>query len=242
MLTKLIHNFHRRNAAFLAEEKRKMSSALFYREKELFNPGNYYSKHSFDYYKCIFIHIPKTAGISISKTLFGHYTDHSTVDWYVENYNPATFKNYFKFAFVRNPWDRLYSAYSFLKKGGMYAVDADFYDANLSHLKNFKEFVLNWLNHQTITSISHFLPQYLFITSKEDRNLILVDFVGRFEKIEEDFNIVAKQLRFERKQLERSNVTNCDPRRYIEMYDNEMIEKVRVLYQRDIEMFNYSFE
>jgi hypothetical protein len=61
-------------------------------------------------HRCIFIHIPKTAGASIALSLFNepprhvHYRD-------FEIANPDKFRRYFKFAFVRNPWDRLVSSY-----------------------------------------------------------------------------------------------------------------------------------
>src|SRR3954465_5712000 len=115
------------------EYRRRSKSAHIFRTKELNKPGNYYSKNCFDYYKCIFIHIPKTAGVSISKSLFGNYTDHANIDWYLKHYEKRTVEQYYKVAFVRNPWDRLYSAYVFLRQGGMYEADATFYNQNLSH-------------------------------------------------------------------------------------------------------------
>jgi hypothetical protein len=225
----------------LKEYRRRKRSAFFFKTKELNNPGNYYSKHCFDYYNCIFIHIPKTAGISISKTLFGNYTDHADIDWYLKHYDPSTVKQYFKFAFVRNPWDRLYSAYSFLRKGGMYKVDAEFYEKNLSHLNNFEEFVIDWLDAKTVDSFPHFVPQYKFVTSRKERNKILMDFIGRFENLEEDFHRVCKTLKFKNVQLRKENMTDNGYKTYFHAYSKEMKDKVQELYERDIEFFKYSF-
>ena len=71
----------------------------------------------FDEKKCIFFHIPKTAGISLVKALFGDLDwGHRDVNYYINVFDKKRFNDYFKFTFVRNPYDRLFSAYSFLKK------------------------------------------------------------------------------------------------------------------------------
>lgn len=96
------------------ERVRRKHSASTYLRHEINNHGDYGSIHCLDYYKCIFLHVPKAAGISISKTLFGNLGPcHITYDWFEQNLGLVTIKAYYKFTFVRNPWDRLYSAYSF---------------------------------------------------------------------------------------------------------------------------------
>ncbi|WP_417698442.1 sulfotransferase family 2 domain-containing protein, partial [Psychromonas sp.] len=68
-------------------------------------------------YKCIFIHIPKTAGTSILMTLIGKDSlkDHSNY-YDFKRINSVKFKKYYKFCFVRNPYDRAVSLYEYLKK------------------------------------------------------------------------------------------------------------------------------
>ena len=73
-----------------------------------------------DKYKCIFIHVPKVAGTSIERSIFetnkwliGHVkaSDYIRID-------KNKFESYFSFGFVRNPYDRVVSAYHYLKNGG----------------------------------------------------------------------------------------------------------------------------
>ena len=73
---------------------------LRYRLMELRGRGEF--SHFADEHQCIFIHIPKAAGTSVTLTLFGKGSRH--VPWF-EYYqaNPRKFRKYFKFAFVRIP-------------------------------------------------------------------------------------------------------------------------------------------
>ena len=81
-----------------------------------------YGLAPFDQHRCIFVHVPKCAGVSISRSLFGSLVGtHIAMKSFQLIYTEEEFARYFKFAFVRNPWDRLVSAYRFLKRGGMTA-------------------------------------------------------------------------------------------------------------------------
>jgi hypothetical protein len=224
------------------EHKRRSDSARHYKNFEMNNPGDYVSTHCFDYYKCIFIHIPKTAGISISKTLFGNLSgSHWGITHYTGVFGKRTIDEYFKFAFVRNPWDRLYSAYNFLKNGGITENDTRFTKENLSGVNSFEEFILEWLNEGSLIVYWHFVPQHYFITSKKNRDKILVDFVGKFENIEEDFQKVCRQLKLQNKHLLHINDNGRPGGSYRNAYTQKMIDKVADLYKKDIDLFNYSF-
>ncbi len=78
---------------------------------------------------CIFIHIPKCAGVSVCQSLFGNLgPGHLTLRQHQEVLDSRTFDSMFKFSFVRNPWDRLVSAFYFLKQGGYNEADANWRD------------------------------------------------------------------------------------------------------------------
>jgi hypothetical protein len=192
--------------------------------------------HFADDCKCIFIHIPKAAGTSVALTLFGQGSRH--VPWFeFQKANPWKYKRYFKFAFVRNPWDRLVSSYFFLRKGGMDPQDAAWAEQNLRQFEDFGSFVRGWVNEENIQTWVHFLPQHYFICNQDGK--VMVDFVGRMETMEKDFSYVAGRLGCDKK-LAKVNAGNN--RHYSDHYDEETREIVRRVYARDIELFGYSFE
>lgn len=228
-------------AGDLFEKWRIYRCARKYEKEQLNNPGDYYSNSCFDYYKCIFVHIPKTAGISVCKALFGNLAaGHTTIEQFKLIYKPSTFNSYFKFTFVRNPWDRLHSSYHFLKKGGVRPQDLSFRDTYLTTINSFEAFIMNWLNEERLHSIVHFRPQYSFLTLPENPNEILVDFLGRFENIENDFLTITQKLGMTKKQLPKENVTG-DKKNYKLEYTPQMIDRVFKLYAQDIKLFRYEY-
>ena len=127
-------------------------------------------------FKCIFIHVPKTGGVSICQTLAenGIPTDYYTLD-----HEPIRIayeflavcekemKEYFSFCFVRNPWDRFVSAYNFLLKGGRNEQDKEQRDELITPYKTFNDFVCN-LNNTNALRQPHFRPQVEFIDEDID--------------------------------------------------------------------------
>jgi len=188
--------------------------------------------------RTIFIHIPKTAGVSLVKSIFGHVTleGHRSVSFYKQVFG-TKYSDFFTFTIVRNPWERLYSAYKFLEKGGMNTHDKNAFEAHLSIYKNFECFVLNGLNKKIIWEIMQFIPQYDFVCDNNGK--IIVDYVGKFENLKKSVNEINDilNLNFE---LEHHNKTN--KKDYKDIYTTEMIEKVHHIYQKDIDIFEYSFK
>ena len=197
-----------------------------------------YSMRGFDELKCIFVHIPKCAGIAVCKSLFGNLGGgHKTLEDYQTVFSPEDYARYFKFTFARNPWDRLVSAFLFLKRGGMNARDKAWAEENLPAYNDFETFVREGLRRREILSFKHFLPQHGFICV--DGRRPGVDFIGRYETLGPDFEFVCRKLNVEPKLLRENQ--NSSRSEYGKYYTPETRQIVGEVYGEDIEIFNYSF-
>lgn len=205
--------------------------------------NDYVLKH-FDEFKCIFVHIPKTAGFSINSSLFGSLGGgHMTIGHYQLVFSQSEFNSYFKFTFVRNPWDRLVSAYHFLKAGGFNEADKKWAEDNLAEYKDFDSFVNGWLSPERIqspNSILHFLPQFKFVCLRD--NLPMVDFIGHFENLEEDVSYIGKRIGACKQNLLFINKTRARRDDYRSYYTEDTKRIVADVYSTDIRIFGYDFE
>ena len=224
-------------------------------------------------FECIFVHIPKAAGRSVEmyfmnrlnldreneahreQVLLNDNDDpargtqklsHLSAAEYVRcgHISQQDFDRYYKFSFVRNPWSRLVSEYR--------------YRNFLSH-RSFKDFVMNKLPEPGWDDkYRHVMPQTEMLY--DDNGHLLVDFVGKFETLQQDFDQVCEQLEFAESQLPHINSSDKKSRElrrkarnilhrnkesslrtYTDFYDEETREFVSALYQTDIENFDYSF-
>lgn len=190
---------------------------------------------------CFFVHVPKCAGISVKRAFFGNSDykyGHLTYRNIESVYGVEAVKDMFVFSFVRNPWSRLFSAYTFLFSGGFNFYDDIFCKLFLKKYNTFEKFIKEWLIKGNLYSYIHFIPQYEFLVNMEDK--IDLDFIGNFESIDDDFQKVVDITGFGKK-LEKHNVTKRK-KRYKDVYDQEMIDIVRNLYKKDVEIFGYEFE
>lgn len=154
------------------------------------------------------------------------------------------FQNFYKFSFVRNPWARLVSEYR--------------YRNYLSH-RNFKDFVMNKLpSPGRDDKYRHIMPQTQMLY--DDDGKLLVDFVGKFENLQTDFDRVCAHLGITKSALPHVNSSDKSSReikrklrnflyrndetrlrRYVDFYDDETREFVADLYRSDVDNFGYTF-
>lgn len=98
---------------------------------------------------CIFIHIPKCAGNAVQKSLFDEIVfGHQTVRQYQVALTESLYKKAWKFTITRDPWERIVSAWRFLKAGGFHKNDEKYFLENLSQHASFDHFVNDWLVYQ----------------------------------------------------------------------------------------------
>lgn len=209
-------------------------------EREIKNPLGSTLRPFVDH-KCIFVHIPKSAGLSVTNSLFGGITgSHMKIVEYQTMFCQQQFDQYFKFTFVRNPWDRAVSAFFYLKKGGMGEMNRNWAMRNLGSYSDFDTFVKQWVNQENIHSHSHFRPQYKFICLPGKRKPA-VDFIGYFENLDADYSFIKKKIGV-RAKLQTRNVTNERHRDYRQYYSEETKEIIANVYHEDIELFGYDFD
>lgn len=197
-----------------------------------------YSFLPFDQYKTIFIHLPKCAGISVSKALFGNLAGgHTRLEMHLNIFDPENILNYFKFTIVRNPWDRLVSAYHFLEKGGFEPQDKKWFENNLRKYKDFDHFIRDWLSEDNIWTWRHFRPQYSYFL--DDNQKVPLDFIGYIENIDSDFELICNKLGIENRLKKLNKSSHKD---YTEYYTEETKQLVADVYADDIHILGYTFD
>jgi|SaaInlStandDraft_3_1057020.scaffolds.fasta_scaffold18525_1 chondroitin 4-sulfotransferase 11 len=188
-----------------------------------------------DKYKLIFIHIPKNAGISIEQALFGQKIGHKSIKEF-EAYDAKKLEEYFKFSVVRNPYDRLVSAFHFLKKGGRNDIDKVWAKNNLANINNFNEFIDKLKDKSFVKAIlnqQHFRPQYEYLINAQGK--LKIDYILEFENLQKDFESMLEKINIESRGLKHKNKSNRN--NWEEYYDENSKELIHKLYQKDFELF-----
>jgi hypothetical protein len=137
---------------------------------------------------------------------------------------PEEWQSFFKFAFVRNPFDRFVSYCAFITR--------DSGEFERAPQKVMRHFVANppW---------SHILfqPQHSFITGENGQ--LLTDQVGRVEEMQQSYDDIATRIGIPTASLERVNSSKRNS--YREYYDQALIDGIAKHYARDLELFGYDF-
>ena len=177
-----------------------------------------------DKLKFLYIKIPKTGGETIFMQLEEHIVtdyinrgrgNHEKISEVFEKHPHV--ENYFKFCFVRNPFDLAVSRYFYLTQ-----------TEKETRFKSFKE----WCKKK------QFFPKLQFDLISIDGE-IKTDFIGRFENLQQDFDIICDKIGIPQQQLPHKNKTKH--KHYTEYYNDETRSIVAEIYAKDIETFGYEF-
>jgi len=187
---------------------------------------------------CIFVHIPKCAGTSLRESFQIPLGGHGTLVDYQLRLPPEDFESSFKFTFVRNPWDRLVSAFFFLKNQNMKS-NRKWAKKNLAAWNDFDSFVRQWVTVENVWSYSHFRPQFYFVSTETRRPA--VDFIGFYENLPGDFAFLCKKLKVQAS-LREENRNSLRAENYRNYYTDETRDIVAGVYAEDIRLFGYSFD
>tara|TARA_R110001592_G_scaffold130031_4_gene343035 strand:- start:12141 stop:12716 length:576 start_codon:yes stop_codon:yes gene_type:complete len=185
-----------------------------------------------DSHNFLFIANTKTGSTSIQNCLNLYKSEHKitpkhcTLKIIYKNF--PFIKDYFKFTIVRNPFDWVVSWYFYRKKVK---------NENNTRDITFKE----WLSDENssaynVKGIGLTLSQFDMISGIENVN---INFIGKFENLQEDFNIACDKIGILQQELPHANKSKhkC----YTEYYDDETRQIVAEKYAKDIEYFGYKF-
>ena len=212
----------------------------------------------------VFIHIPKTAGSSIqnslikknkliyegSRSFYEHISADENMTLHKSKIKAKSFRRHLpleliklsKFhiskpviTFIRNPFSRAVSLY-------YECIRSEFYrrELKLNEKSAFYDF---------LTSINN--EQYWFTLPMIDwiggNNLNNIDYIGKFETIDEDINQINKKIKIDIK-LKHHNYNNSiggkySPPNYIHHYKKDItVRLVKQIYKKDFQNFDYNFE
>jgi len=203
------------------------------------------NKHQF-----VFVAIPKTATHAIRFALRKHLDE--KMDWeqatlFVNNkklpfeslaklgtghitcleihpfLGEETWRKYFKFTIVRNPYDRFISFCFFMNR------------EDITFKKNARERMKRILKNKKVHRNLWFIPQHHFIT--DNNGELMVDFVGKYENLVNAHQHICNKMGIPSEQLPRINRSIHN--NYTEYYDDELRQAVFEFYHQDFELLGY---
>ena len=192
--------------------------------------------------KIIYIHIPKCAGSSIERVSWLGGAGHVTYKHLQSKYN---MKDYFVFTSIRNPLDRLVSAYfhfvQYPLKTNESENDQNCYRYIKEHyskfenkkLKGFPEFIMNF-PEKFLTTINHFRPQRYFLENSKGN--VQLDYVMKLDTLQNDFNIICDKLGKDREELRHAK--KSEHLKYLDYYDNDLVDIAMHYYEEDFILYD----
>ncbi len=199
--------------------------------------------------KLIFVHVQKTAGTSFSQILepfalmpnagrwnkiasdIGlvkdwrkfYFRKHASLSKAEKILPTEIYQNYFKCAFVRNPWGRLVSWYSYVQSTPSHS--------DCRPGESFNDFAMRFISKPGRAQC------WMLENAQGELGL---DFIGRFERLHEDIEHICKMVSIPFTALPHNN--KIGEKDFRTFYDERLALAVRSAWQVEIDYFGYTFE
>ena len=187
--------------------------------------------------RCVFLHIPKTGGTSIRRGYF-----ENNVEGPHQGYVPDEWSDLFKFGFVRHPLDRLISAWKMFTEGMDNTVkewSAERKDISLVDflaIASDESIPFDGARDTVEKKIRvHTLPM-----THPFYCLDQADFIGRFERLNEDFAIALSHVGVNAAKLPHWNISKRKPDFSKYFKDANVMDAAVELYRNDFREFDYT--
>jgi hypothetical protein len=212
-------------------------------------------------YNFLYVHIAKTGGTSVRAALkaqqwkdpyylaqficsrLSHLTGHriaakmprhAKIICAQEMLPHELFQKLFKFAFVRNPWDLQVSSYHHLKRERPYLLEGRESFEAFTRWKLDPQRPYQYHLDTAITPLTDYLSDL--------HGNLLTDFVGRYERLEEDWDLICKKIGIPTPELPHKRQATDRSKDYRSYYSDDLAGLVGRYFSRDIELLNYSFD
>jgi hypothetical protein len=135
---------------------------------------------------------------------------------------PEKWDTYYKFCFIRNPYDKIISAWN--------------------HVNRYKIPFANYLNIAKICNdveyMHVFLPQTRSIINEKGK--IDINYIGKFENLEEDFQTILKNIGVKEVIHDvKKEMNKRDHMEFYKYYNQDVLNKVNILLQEDFKNLDY---
>jgi hypothetical protein len=157
---------------------------------------------------------------------------HTTAQTAKRELPAAIYNTYFKFGFVRNPWDWQVSMYHFILSEREHVRHS-----LVKTMAGFEEY-LEWIiaTKKPYPRGAAKFQKDMFVDAE---NNVIVDFIGRYETLTEDFLLICRRINIQETVPHLNRSTHRDYRAY---YNQRTKQLVRQHFAADIETFGYTFE
>lgn len=188
----------------------------------------------------VFVHVPKCAGNTIFHWAFKkiYYFGHSPLI-HIKSILGDGFKDAFIFSVVRNPYDRLLSAYTYLKRPNISESWRSIWGQRwtiqcVSKFATFKDFVLGF--DESLKRELHFRQQYEFLYLPP--NTINVNLLIKFETLSHHWETLKEILKIE-EPIPTIKRNETEHLKWQDIYTDEMMKIVAHHYSTDFKVFGY---